>query len=184
MAQTRKEQTQNGNKAPDARFKRQLAAGIAAVVIIAAAVVLLARREYNGGEYVAGASEPPESRSADLVIPLADISETASFYPVEAEGTKLEVIAVKAPDGTVRTAFNTCRVCYDSGRGYYKQSGDVLVCQNCGNRFPMSRVEVEAGGCNPWPIFSEDKTVTDDAITISYEFLSESKDIFANWKAF
>ncbi|WP_312092073.1 Fe-S-containing protein [Aminipila sp.] len=73
-------------------------------------------------------------------------------------------------------------VCYDSGRGYYKQSGDKLVCQNCGNQFNMDRVEVEAGGCNPWPIFTEDKNVTDDSITISYEFLKESKEIFANWK--
>ncbi|WP_312353963.1 DUF2318 domain-containing protein [Aminipila sp.] len=119
---------------------------------------------------------------SDLVIPVADITEKAAFYPVEVEGTRMEIIAVKAPDGTIRTAFNTCQVCYDSGRGYYKQSGDKLVCQNCGNQFNMDRVEVEAGGCNPWPIFAEDKNVTDDSITISYEFLKESQEIFANWK--
>ncbi|MBW4847702.1 MAG: DUF2318 domain-containing protein [Lachnospiraceae bacterium] len=118
-----------------------------------------------------------------LAIPVKDISSTAQFYPVDVDGTQMEVIAVKAPDGTIRTAFNTCQVCYDSGRGYYKQEGDVLVCQNCGNRFPMSRVEVEAGGCNPWPIFDKEKTVTDESITISYDFLKESKEIFANWKA-
>ena len=118
----------------------------------------------------------------DLVIPVSDISEKVSFYPVEADGMKMEVLAVKAPDGTIRTAFNTCQVCYDSGRGYYKQDGNELVCQNCGNRFPMSRVEVEAGGCNPWPIFDQNKTVTDESITISSDFLKESKQIFANWK--
>ena len=118
----------------------------------------------------------------DLAIPIADISEQAAFYPVEVQGTKMEVIAVKAPDGTIRTALNTCQVCFDSGRGYYKQSGDVLVCQNCGNRFPMSMIEVEAGGCNPVPIFGEKKTVTDVSVTISYAFLKESKEIFANWK--
>jgi uncharacterized membrane protein len=118
----------------------------------------------------------------DLVIPVSDITEKVSFYPVEADGTKMEVLAVKAPDGTIRTAFNTCQVCYDSGRGYYKQDGSELVCQNCGNRFPMSRVEVEAGGCNPWPIFDQNKTVTDESITISSDFLKESKQIFANWK--
>ncbi len=127
-----------------------------------------------------------ESKSAqadtDLVIPVSDISDKVTFYPVEADGTKMEVLAVKAPDGTIRTAFNTCQVCYDSGRGYYKQDGNELVCQNCGNRFPMSRVEVEAGGCNPWPIFDQNKTVTDESITISSDFLKESKQIFANWK--
>lgn len=29
----------------------------------------------------------------------------------------------------IRTAFNTCQVCYSSGKGYYVQSGNVLVCQ-------------------------------------------------------
>ncbi len=122
------------------------------------------------------------AESEDLIIPLADITQDASFFPVVVDGTKMEVIAVKAPDGTIRTAFNTCQICYDSGRGYYKQEGDMLVCQNCGNRFPMSNVEVEAGGCNPWPIFAENKTVTDESITISFDFLKASIEIFANWK--
>lgn len=118
----------------------------------------------------------------DLAIPTADITEKASFYPVEIDGTQMEVLAVKAPDGTIRTAFNTCQVCYSSGRGYYKQFGDKLICQNCGNQFDMSQVEVESGGCNPWPIFADNKTVTDTSIKISYDFLKESKDIFSNWK--
>lgn len=127
-------------------------------------------------------SAKAEADGSDLVIPISEISSTAKFYPVTVGGTKMEVLAVKAPDGSIRTAFNTCQVCYDSGRGYYKQSGDVLVCQNCGNRFKMSQVEIESGGCNPWPIFDKNKTVTDESITISYDFLKESKKIFANWK--
>ena len=119
----------------------------------------------------------------DLVIKTGDITETAKFYPIDIQGTRLEVLAVKAPDGTIRTAFNTCQVCYASGRGYYKQSGDVLICQNCGNRFSMNLVEIEAGGCNPWPIFDENKIVTDESITITYDFLKESRGIFLNWKA-
>ncbi|MDR1358524.1 MAG: DUF2318 domain-containing protein [Coriobacteriales bacterium] len=117
-----------------------------------------------------------------LTIPVAAVSSTATFYPVVIDGTTMEVLAVTAPDGTIRTAFNTCEVCYDSGRGYYEQEGDVLVCQNCGNRFKTSEVEVQSNGCNPWPIFAEDKTVTDEAITLSYDFLSESTRVFANWK--
>lgn len=120
--------------------------------------------------------------NGDLVIAISDITSTAKFYPVEIDGTKLEVIAVKAPDGTIRTAFNTCQVCYSSGRGYYKQEGNVLVCQNCGNRFGMDQVEVLSGGCNPVPIFPENKTVDATNITISKDFLTEAKVIFANWK--
>ncbi|MDR1531639.1 MAG: DUF2318 domain-containing protein [Clostridiales bacterium] len=118
----------------------------------------------------------------DLVIPVSEISETAAFYPVDIKGTRMEVLAVKAPDGSVRTAFNTCQVCFASGRGYYKQNGSALVCQNCGNRFSMDQVEVQSGGCNPVPIFAENKIVDDTNITIPVEFLNQASSIFANWK--
>jgi uncharacterized membrane protein len=124
----------------------------------------------------------PAIADRDLVIPVAEITENAVFYPVDIEGTRLEVLAVKAPDGTIRTAFNTCQVCYASGRGFYKQQGTVLVCQNCGNRFRMSQVEVRSGGCNPIPIFRDYKTVTDTAIIISQDFLKKAKAIFARWR--
>ena len=117
-----------------------------------------------------------------LVIPISDLSEKVTFYPVEVNGTEMEVIAVKDSKGEIRTAFNTCQICYDSGNGYYRQLGDELVCQNCGNSFTMDMVGETAGGCNPVPILEENRTVTDSEIQISYEFLKESSDIFANWK--
>ena len=117
-----------------------------------------------------------------LTIKTDDLSEDAAFYPIEVTGTEMEVIAVKDAEGIVRTAFNTCQICYDSGNGYYKQEGDKLVCQNCGNSFAMDQVGETAGGCNPYPILDDDKTATEDEIQISYEFLKESSDIFANWK--
>jgi hypothetical protein len=131
------------------------------------------------GSENAGADASPGD---DLVIPISEISEKATFYPVEIDGTELEVLAVKAPDGTIRTAFNTCEVCYDSGRGYYEQDGSVLVCQNCGSRFQTSQVEVASQGCNPWPIVPENKTVDNETITIAYDFLKEATIIFQNWK--
>jgi uncharacterized membrane protein len=124
----------------------------------------------------------PAIADKDLVIPLSDISENAVFYPVDIDGTRLEVLAVKAPDGTIRTAFNTCQVCYSSGRGFYKQQGTVLVCQNCGNRFRMNQVEQRSGGCNPVPIQAANKTVSDTSITISKDYLTRAKAIFASWR--
>jgi uncharacterized membrane protein len=118
----------------------------------------------------------------DLVIQIADITENALFFPVDIEGTRIEVLAVKAPDGTIRTAFNTCQVCYSSGKGYFEQVDTVLVCQNCGRRYRMNQVERQAGGCNPVPIFPANKTVTGSTITITQEFLKQAKGIFASWK--
>jgi len=119
---------------------------------------------------------------ADIVIPIADISDTASFYAATVDGIQMEVIAVQAPDGSYRTAFNTCQVCYDSGRGYYVQQGDYLVCQNCGNRFATDDVEVKSGGCNPVPIFDEDKQVGADSITIPLTTLQAGTKWFERWK--
>ncbi|MDR1559131.1 MAG: DUF2318 domain-containing protein [Clostridiales bacterium] len=119
---------------------------------------------------------------SDLVIQVKDVTEKAVFYPMDIDGTELEVFAVKAADGTIRTAFNTCQVCYDSGRGYYKQDGDVFVCQNCGNRFETNQIEAIRGGCNPWPILPENKAETNETITISYDYLKEATAIFGNWK--
>lgn len=126
------------------------------------------------------AGDVPANR--DVVIKVDEISSAARFYPVVVDGTRMEVIAVKAPDGSIRTAFNTCQVCYDSGRGYYIQEGNALVCQNCGNRFGMARVEVVSGGCNPVPILPKNKVVTGRTITIPYAFLKEAKTLFAGWK--
>jgi uncharacterized membrane protein len=124
----------------------------------------------------------PVIADSDLVINVSDVTENAVFYPVDIQGTRIEVLAIKAADGTIRTAFNTCQVCYASGRGFYKQQGTVLVCQNCGKRFRMSQVEVRSGGCNPVPIFAANKTVTDTTITVSKEYLTRAKEIFARWR--
>lgn len=120
--------------------------------------------------------------SGDLKVLKSEVSTTAKFYSYQAGKTKMEVLAVKASDGTIRTALNTCQVCFDSGRGYYKQQGDELVCQNCGNRFQLDQIEKIKGGCNPVPIMNEDKTEDDDYIVISHAFLEENQGLFANWR--
>lgn len=156
---------------------------IAVMIMIGVMAVILLKKPADGNLAASAISQARLNDTGDLVIPVNGISDTATFYPVTVDGTKLEVLAVKAPDGTIRTAFNTCQVCYDSGRGYYKQEGDVLVCQNCGNRFPMSAVQVTKGGCNPVPIFDEEKTVDGTSITISGDYLQLATQIFQNWKS-
>lgn len=161
--------------------------GILAFIVIVSIGILSKKDTVNSNKIdsesrAQNTQEALLSEAGDLMIPMEEVSEVARFYSLEVEGTKLEVLAVKAPDGTIRTAFNTCQICYSSGRGYYTQEGDRLVCQNCGNRFQTSDVEIARGGCNPVPIFDEDKMIDEKNITISADFLTEASGIFTNWK--
>ena len=129
-----------------------------------------------------GGNAALSSNGGDIKITKSDITETAKFYPYKVGSYNAEILAVKASDGTIRTAFNTCQVCYDSGKGYYKQEGNELVCQNCGNRFKIDQVEKEKNGCNPVPILDQNKTDDGTTISISNNFLTQNKDLFGNWK--
>ena len=145
------------------------------VVTVSVAVVLLlgAFAGFAGGKILP---------NGDLQIPKKEVTATAKFYQYRLDGVLMEVLALRAPDGTVRTAFNTCQVCYSSGRGYYVQQGDVLVCQNCGNRFKASQVEIMKGGCNPLPITADLKTEDANTITIVKSLFAEAKTFFLKWK--
>lgn len=132
-------------------------------------------------------SEEASKSQANIIsgieINKSEISDKAKFYPYESDGIKMEVLALKANDGTIRTAFNTCQVCYSSGRGYYIQEGNELVCQNCGNRFSIDMIGKTKGGCNPVPIPEKSKVDDGTKITIDKNFLDKNKAYFSHWKA-
>ena len=118
----------------------------------------------------------------DLVIPVSELSGTIRIYPVTVDGLQMEVLAAKDSDGTVRTAFNTCQVCNGSRKAYFAEEGDHVVCQNCGNSFGREDVGVLSGGCNPYPIFAEDRQDSEDSVRISYDYLSSASGLFESWK--
>ncbi len=143
--------------------------------------------ESSGEIAVEPKAETPEisgevPSDVDLKILKSEVTEKATFYPYKADGVYMEVLALKASDGSIRTALNTCQICYNSGQGYYKQEGDKLVCQNCGNRFGVDDVEVVRGGCNPVPVLQENKSDAGEYITINKDFLVANKELFAAWK--
>lgn len=128
-------------------------------------------------------AEAQAQKGADaLMIPIAELDENAHFYPLDMDGVKVEVIALKLADGSIRAAFNACQVCFDSGMGYYVQEGRELVCQNCGNRFTMDQVGLSGGGCNPVPIGEADRASDGTTITISRDELKKGEVLFQNRK--
>lgn len=130
------------------------------------------------GQSAAGVSSPSEDNGPGITINKKDITSTATFIPYQIRSTKMEVIAVKADDGTIRTSLNTCQVCWDSGRGYYKQQGNELVCQNCGNRFNINQIEKQKNGCNPVPISEDQKTENTDTVTVTGDTLATFEHFF------
>jgi uncharacterized membrane protein len=153
-----------------------------AVMVLALAVTVVAGYFFLGrGPEVstataAPASAPSQSGAAEVSYSLSDFSDgNVKFYEhMTAEGVKIRYFLVKAPDGTVRSAFDACDSCWPAGKGY-KQDGKEVICNNCRMRFPMEKVGVVKGGCNPSPLAAK----TDSGrITIKISDLEAGKTYF------
>ncbi len=86
-------------------------------------------------------------------IPLKYIHDgKAHHYQVKAsDDIVVTFFVLKSQDGVIRAAIDACDVCYRSGKGY-KQDGNDMVCQNCGQHFSSAKINVIKGGCNPAPL--------------------------------
>lgn len=152
-----------------------------ALIVASLAIIVV------GGFFLGKLASKPSSGvyeviGQNIVIDKTAISSTASFIPYELSDNYMEIIAIKSSDGSIRTALNTCQVCYDSGRGNYDQVGDKLVCNNCRNVFSIEDVEIIRGGCNPIPITGKNKVEDAETITISGQFLNDNNFYFARWQ--
>ena len=71
-------------------------------------LVLMGVFLFSGGqEKESNQTRQAKQSGGDLVIEKNIVGEQAVFYPYEIEGVDIEVMAIKASDGTIRTAFNT-----------------------------------------------------------------------------
>lgn len=85
-------------------------------------------------------------------IPLKALdSGKALFLLQEIDGRKIHYFALKSSDGAYRAALDACDVCFQANRGY-RQEGDLMVCNKCGQAFPSVRIGEVKGGCNPHPL--------------------------------
>lgn len=155
----------------------------AAVVVVAAAVVLVPKLLPKDAAPADTAAALPDSGSA-VAIDSAVLGTEASFFDYDADGTTVELFAVKASDGSVRLALNTCQICNGSPYAYFVQEGDYFICQNCRNRFASTQVGLVSGSCNPVPITEENYELQDGMILVSAEFLEANAARFTNWKKF
>ncbi|GAM11122.1 hypothetical protein OR1_03431 [Geobacter sp. OR-1] len=97
-----------------------------------------------------GKYEKVKVTGAVATIPVTKLEDAkAHFYKFEDGGKEIAFFAVKAADGSVKTAFDACDACYKSKKGY-EQQGDKMNCKNCNQKFAISKLGPNAtGGCNP-----------------------------------
>ncbi|MFH1423957.1 MAG: DUF2318 domain-containing protein [Candidatus Nealsonbacteria bacterium] len=101
----------------------------------------------------------------------------ARFYNVKmSSGQIIYFFVVKDKNGIYRAAANACAVCFKTYKGF-RQEGNEIVCNNCGNRYPIEKVATEKGGCNPGPI-SPNLEVENGEIVINQSDLEQVSDLF------
>jgi len=122
-----------------------------AILVIAAAAFIMTRN--NGVATVAAVSSNTDATGTSVAYPVelfADGKARHFSYKVD-DSITIQYFILKSSDGIIRAAFDACDVCWRSGKGY-QQSGDVMVCRNCGRKFASVKVNEVKGGCNPAPL--------------------------------
>jgi len=114
---------------------------VVALLLIGAASVLA----FSLGKY-----EKVTANGGTVSIPFSRLSgDKARFYRYEDGGRRIAFFVAKAPDGSYRTAFDACDVCYREKKGY-EQQGSQMTCKNCNKQFAIGRIAPSSGeGCNP-----------------------------------
>lgn len=101
----------------------------------------------------------------------------AKFYNVKMpNGKTIYFFVIKDRNGIYRAAANACQVCFKTYKGF-RQEGDEIVCNNCGNRYPIEKIATEKGGCNPGPI-NPNLKVRNGQIIINQTDLEKVSDLF------
>lgn len=138
-----------------------LAAALAAVLVMGAAHGAWAFGLMGG---LFGKYETVEAEGPWVDIPKADVAGgEARYYRFEQDGKEIKFFVVTDRAGQVRAALDACDVCWAEGKGY-SQSGEFMICNNCGQRFHITRINEVKGGCNPAPLH---RTFTDDSLRLS-----------------
>jgi uncharacterized membrane protein len=116
-----------------------------------------------------------DAKDGAVRLPLSTFDDyKAHFYTYVVDGRSVEFFVVKSQDGVVRAAFNACDVCFQAKLGY-RQEGDVMICNNCGRRFPTDQVNEVQGGCNPSPL---NRTISGDSLIILDTDLAQGLSFF------
>lgn len=118
-----------------------------------------------------------DAAAPDVTYPAMqfDNGKARHFEYRTSDGVTIKYFIIKSSDGIIRAAFDACDVCWREGKGYVQQD-DVMVCRNCGRRFPSTKINVVTGGCNPGPLT---RSMEGGKVVIKIAHILEGKRYFA-----
>ncbi len=146
--------------------------GIGALLLVTALLVAMGAATRAAAKDAASAVGIPD---ASYPASMFDNGKARYFKVKSSDGVTIRYFVMKSSDGIIRAAFDACSVCWREGKGY-TQKDDVMVCNNCGRRFPSTKINVVTGGCNPTALT---RTVEGGKVIIRGAHILEGKRYFA-----
>jgi uncharacterized membrane protein len=152
------------------------------ISLIAAAAIAGGGYLFLGGKSSSGPAATAVAASSDQTVsfPVSLFEDgKARYFKYDAPGgMQVRYFILKSSDGIIRAAFDSCDVCWTANKGY-RQEGDYMVCNNCGQRFPSVKVNVVKGGCNPAPL---NRSIQGDKLVIKVADIIEGGNFYFNFK--
>jgi len=83
-------------------------------------------------------------------LPLSQLAAgtARTFCYRDRSGELIRFIVARDSDGTIHSAFDACRSCFEHNLGY-KLSGAVMICRFCGLRYPLKDMGSGIASCVP-----------------------------------
>jgi len=149
---------------------------LVAAVLVGLAVYLVAGSGGEKASSVVGAGDGTvRAVGGEVSIPVSELSGKARFYEYKtASGKSVRFFAMRSPDGAYRAALDSCDVCFAAKEGY-RQEGEDMVCNKCGNHFHSSQINEVRGGCNPVGL---ERKVAGESLSISARELEAGASYF------
>ena len=136
-----------------------------------------ANYKQNNGEFLGEKGNLVAITNNQIQIPTTGFETNKTrYFNTELDGKIIYFFVVKDKNGIYHAAANACVVCFKTYKGF-RQEGDEIVCNNCGNRYPIEKIATEKGGCNPGPI-NPNLEVTDGQIIIKQTDIDQVSDLF------
>ena len=148
---------------------------VAAGLVAVAAYVFTAGGGGGAASAVGAGGGKLRAVNGGVSLPVSELGGKARFYEYKAaSGKTVRFFAMKSSDGVYRAALDACDVCFAAKKGY-RQEGDDMVCNNCGNHFHSAQVNEVKGGCNPVGL---ERKVDGDRLNLSAEELEAGASYF------